>query len=96
MNGRVLFRAAVEPGESQVRHYLGLPTDGVRRLVLPPASSVEIQRSHGQLFLYRFDANRRPAGDTWHATIDDAKAQARSEFGNRIGTWVAVDPDDEP
>lgn len=40
--------------------------------------------------LYRFDANGRYAGDTWHEQIDDAIHQAEWEYGAALGDWHAI------
>jgi hypothetical protein len=39
------------------------------------------------LFEFRDDAF---VGDTWHRTIEDAKAQANHYFGNSISAWQEV------
>ena len=42
------------------------------------------------VFLYRYTADGRFAGDTWHANIDDAKHQASFEFGDLLSEWKAI------
>jgi hypothetical protein len=34
--------------------------------------------------LYRFAADGRGAGDTWHPTVDEAKGQAAFEYGDAL------------
>jgi len=49
-----------------------------------------IEQKPGGAFLYRFDARGECVGDTWHATIADAKYQASYEFGDGIQSWEEV------
>jgi hypothetical protein len=42
------------------------------------------------IFLDRFDEAGDEAGDTWHQSIDDAKAQAVAEYGGHLGSWTEV------
>jgi hypothetical protein len=41
--------------------------------------------------LWEFGADGSHAGDTWHASINDARDQARFEVGGRLGDWVVAD-----
>lgn len=41
-------------------------------------------------FLYRYTASGEIAGDTWHASVEDAKHQADFEFDGLITPWVNV------
>ena len=42
------------------------------------------------IFLDRFSGAGEEAGDTWHQSIDDAKAQALSEYRDDLGPWTEV------
>ena len=43
--------------------------------------------------LFRYTAHGEVAGDTWHATVADARDLAGHEYGAALGEWVDV-PDD--
>jgi hypothetical protein len=58
---------------------------------LPVSVKVEIGESRsGGVFLYHYDAVGRCIADTWHATLAEAKEQAKFEFGIEAGDWVEV------
>jgi hypothetical protein len=42
------------------------------------------------IFLDRFSESGDEAGDTWHESIDNAKAQALAEYGENLGCWAEV------
>lgn len=46
------------------------------------------------IFLERFDETGADAGDSWHQSIEEAKEQAREEYGESIRMWTPV-PDGE-
>ena len=81
-----------------VRHLVGLPPevtggeDG-RQLLPWPLVLVIQEDSEGNVFLYRVARNGAPGGDTWHASVDDAKAQAAHEYGELIGAWSVIPVD---
>jgi hypothetical protein len=75
----------VDTDEPDTRHRMTVP----RVLVLE-------SRPDG-IFLDRFSESGDEAGDTWHHSIDDAKAQALSEYGGDLGPWTEVPvPEDDP
>lgn len=82
---------------SPVRHYRGLPpelTGGVDlREDMPAAQVVVIEEKKSGIFLYRLDANGADCGDTWHLSVEEAKHQARFEYGDALSTWRVM-PDD--
>ena len=47
----------------------------------------------GGAMLFRYTANGQFGGDTWHATIDDAREQAKFEYDEALEPWIDV-PDD--
>jgi hypothetical protein len=52
---------------------------------------VEIEEpSSGGFFLYHYDATGRCIADTWHATLAEAKEQARFEFEIEGADWTEV------
>jgi hypothetical protein len=83
------IRATVKTLTGKVKHSIGgivgqVPT-GVS--LLPPAVWVEIVEVNGEVQLYRYSSEGVCVGDTWHLTVDEAKAQAEFEFGIRNSDW---------
>ena len=79
----------------RTRHYVGQPPpDGERRL-LPLATLVVMmtRAPYEGVFLYRYTDEGKPAGDTWHANIEDAEHQLAFEFGSEVGAWIEVPPE---
>ena len=60
--------------------------------VLPAPHRVEISVEPGEqsCFMYRFTKAGEGCGDTWHASFDDAVAQAYFEFGLKREDFVRV------
>jgi hypothetical protein len=54
---------------------------------------VEIEAADGACYLFYFDANGNCLTDTWHETVERAKAQAQFEFETDEGDWKDVDAD---
>jgi len=50
---------------------------------LPTPASVEIEEGDGGFYLFRLDASGKCISDTWHESLERAKAQAQFEY--RIG-----------
>lgn len=42
------------------------------------------------VMLYRYRSNGEFCGDTWAATLEDAKHQAEFEYGSALGPWFRV------
>lgn len=52
---------------------------------------LEIVRNEDGFFLESASSNPHfPAGDTWHATLEEALEQAESAFGVKASEWQAV------
>jgi hypothetical protein len=51
-----------------------------------------IEEKEDGIFLYEF---RRDGfiGDTWHRTVDEAKEQAKYDFGDGVSAWREVPPE---
>lgn len=80
------------------RNFVGLPPmapeePDTRRPFPTPLIIVVSTRPDG-VFLERFDETGADAGDSWHQSIEEAKEQARGEYGESIGVWTPV-PDSE-
>ena len=50
-------------------------------------TALEIVSETSGSFLYYLDSAGQPQTDTWHASLDDALAQAESEFGVTFDEW---------
>lgn len=87
---RVVF--AADPPKT--KHYRGLPPSSdvakdSRQLMESPALLLIEEKPDG-VFLFRFSADRRCVGDTWHKTVEDAKHQAAFEFDDLLSAWKEV------
>jgi hypothetical protein len=69
-------------GKSAVVHRVGMPEDARGQTTLPPAALLIIDEADDGALLLRYAATRQFAGDTWHPSVDAAKAQAKFEFGD--------------
>lgn len=49
-----------------------------------------IHQNASGVFLERLSKFGEPLGDTWHATVTDALAQAEDEFAVRSDNWCSV------
>ncbi len=97
MSTRLVARVIGRIPEPRVKHFHGLPpelTDGKdQRQQLQWPDLLVIESKPDGIFLFRFTADRKIVGDTWHSTIDEAKNQASFEFKNLLSEWKLV-PDD--
>jgi hypothetical protein len=89
------FTATVS-SDFQVRtnHWAGAPPEaGTKdtRTAMPKAAKLTIEESQSGVFLYRFSEIGEFAGDTWHATVEEAKEQATFEFGGALTPWIALE-----
>jgi hypothetical protein len=93
MTARVVSRQLAR----RVKHYRGLPpelTGGAEeREQMAQASLLVVEERSDGVFLLRFTKTGECVGDTWHQTIDDAKAQAAFEFDGLLYPWEAVPPE---
>ncbi|MBA3458835.1 MAG: hypothetical protein H0T46_02660 [Deltaproteobacteria bacterium] len=78
------LRARVRVATGNTRHI-------VNGALAPVPAYVEIAPAGGAFYLLYFDANGRNTTDTWHETIDAAKAQAQFEFLLDDADWEPVD-----
>ena len=72
---------------ANVRQVTGSTTHAVGSAPLATAARVEIRDSEGGFLLLRYAADGAFAGDTWHASIDDAKRQALIEYSIEPADW---------
>jgi hypothetical protein len=82
------LRARVRTVTGKTRHLQGVPTtDGVEIVELPDPVAVELVEEDGAFFLLCLDEDGQCIADTWHATAEEAKAQASFEFGIEEADW---------
>jgi hypothetical protein len=84
------IRARVKQCTGATAHFEGELHDDevVQTRRYDPAAVAEIQQTENGFFLVRFTATGDFAGDTWHATLDEAKEQATFEFELDEEGWV--------
>ena len=96
---RTRLFALVDESEDlpRVKHYRGFPpelTGGKdARVLLPVARVIVLELKLSGAYLYRYAADASFGGETWHPTIDDAKHQARFEFGDAMSDWQEIPSD---
>ena len=85
------------PPPQKAAHYLGAPpevTGNTReRVPLPRARIVVMEQDNEGVSLYRYAADGTFGGDTWHPTQDEAREQARFEYGDALGRWHLIPPE---
>lgn len=91
---RLISKIIGQLPEPQIRHYRGFPpniTGGkdLREQLGTPVLLLIDNKLSG-IFLFRYAQNGEVVGDTWHTSIDEAKEQADSEYGDFISEWVSV------
>jgi hypothetical protein len=81
----------------KTRQFVGLPPElkGGKdtRQEMGAAYFLTIEEEADQIFLYRFGKDGVCVGDTWHRNVDEAKEQALYEYGDAVGQWTDVPPD---
>lgn len=87
------LKAKVEFVTGNASAFLGEIKDGVpvEREKLATPSSIVIQKEDEGFLLLRYDALGEWVGDTWHESIEAAKAQAKFEFDVNEGDWQTCD-----
>lgn len=91
-----LVRKTKEP--PRVRHFEGMPPEisGERkdsRKLLPWPRVLMLEENSDGIFLFRLGEDGGNVGDTWHTSIEDAKAQAEYEYGDGLGEWKQMPPE---
>lgn len=56
----------------------------------PPPASLAIEADDVGFFLYRLDEDGSCAADTWHLTLEEAKAQAEFEYAVAATDWTSI------
>ena len=86
------LRARVQHVTGATRHHHAHIEEGEVRKddELPTPAAVEIKPADGAFFLLYLDEHGECQTDTWHQTLEQAKAQARHEFGIEEDDWEHV------
>lgn len=79
--------ASVRHMSGSTDHFVVSTLPAIHATRLPPASRIEIVDADGGFLLVRYSASGEFAGDTWHATVDEAKRQALVEFQIEPSEW---------
>lgn len=92
------LRAKVREITGATKHFEGCIESGEARPAneLPFASWVEIEYRDGGYFLLYFDEANECITDTWHATLSQAKEQAKWEFAIQEHDWASVESTESP
>ncbi len=87
------LRAQVRERTGATKHYRAHieDTEIVKDGEVPVPAWVEIQSSNDAFLLLYFDASGECITDTWHPSLDQAKAQARFEFQIREEDWERLE-----
>ena len=57
---------------------------------VPAPASLAIEADDVGFFLYRLDEDGSCAADTWHLTLEEAKAQAEFEYAVAPTDWTSI------
>ncbi len=87
------LRAQVQRATGATRHHRAHIEEGEvhKDEELPTPAAVEIQPADGAFFLLYLDEHGDCLTDTWHQTLEQAKAQAQHEFGIGENDWKDAD-----
>ena len=80
------LRAVVREVTGNTRHLW----HGAEASPFPDPIAVEIVEEEGAFFLFRLDESGECIADTWHETVEAAKAQAEFEYKIKNGDWREV------
>ncbi len=83
------LRACIERITGATRHHYATLQDGSvgRGDAIPSPAWVQIESIDGSFYLTRYAASGACLTDTWHQTLEEAKAQAAFEFGLAETDW---------
>jgi len=87
------IRATVRRVTGTTTHLRGAATArGIEVTKIPDPAVVEIVEEEGAIYLLRLDPDDQCIADTWHDSMEAAKAQAHFEFGIQDSDWKEVGP----
>lgn len=80
-------------GERQMAQTQGFPLDPSRMLPVADVVLLVGDDEGPGAMLFRYTTHGELGGDTWHASLTDARTQAADEYGIALGEWLEV-PDE--
>ena len=87
------LRATVRSVTGETTHLQGVRRAGELEVTpVPDPKAVEVVEQEGAVYLLRLDGQGQCVADTWHESVEAAKAQANFEFGIEDGDWKDVEP----
>jgi len=93
-HSRFTARVLLVPDPQNTQHFRGVPpaaNGGVEsRTPLATPVLLVIEVKPDGVLLFRFSAESRCVGDTWHKSVDKAKSQAEFEFNGLTSIWKVV------
>lgn len=91
-SARIAFVALVGAisGRNQAIHSWGV---GSAQQAMAFPDFVLIEGDAASVMLYRYRRDGEFCGDTWHASLGDAQAQAECEYEEALGPWSPVPAD---
>ena len=86
------LRATVTRVTGATVHSIGTIKDGAVNSAtrIPDATTIEIVEEDGAFFLFRLNDEGECLADTWHRTLDEAKAQAKLEYEVDDRDWAEI------
>lgn len=93
---RLLGLLSGGPGVVRTQHFIGMPPEnGAKcdRRLLPRADFVILEQTPEGYFLYRYTGEGKFGGDTWHQSVEEAKAQTGFEFPLTVTQWSEISAD---
>ena len=79
------LRALVREIKGATNHTVASPEGPV---TCPEPTCVVVEEQEGAFYLFRYSSDGECVADTWHLTVDEAKAQAEFEYGIKEGDWT--------
>jgi hypothetical protein len=91
---RYLALVGALAGERRAAQTAGYPLDPEKMLPVADVVLLIVDDDPGAM-LYRYTAHGELAGDTWHASAEEAREQAAEEYGTALVPWVEIPQDIE-
>ncbi|WP_424631363.1 hypothetical protein [Bradyrhizobium sp. SYSU BS000235] len=85
------LRAKIRNVTGNTSHLRGGTTaEAFNMTSLPDPRAVEIVEQEGSFYLLRLDKRDECIADTWHQTVEAAKAQAKFEYEIKEVDWIVA------
>ena len=78
--------------ERRAAHTDAFPLDPAKMLPVADVVLLVADEEAGAM-LFRYTAHGDFGGDTWHATVEEAREQAAYEYGEALLPWIEVPSD---